>query len=233
MIRKYDSRLMGRSHLDWLESYYHFSFADYYNQNRLRFGMLRVINDDEIRPKTGFDVHPHENMEIITYVVKGELTHGDSLENKSTLKRGEVQYMSAGTGISHSEMNQGDEPLRLLQIWIFPDKNGYTPRYGEFKLPWEDREDRWLLLVSGGEGEGPVKIHQDMNIYVSALKAGGALKYDVGDRRQAYLVLVEGEAEINGTGVRARDGVEITEPFVLTARPDCHAILFEMRRTMR
>lgn len=233
MIRKYDSRLMGRNHLEWLESYYHFSFADYFNQNRLRFGMLRVVNDDEIRPQTGFDVHPHENMEIITYVVKGELTHGDSLQNKRTLKRGEVQYMSAGSGISHSEMNLGDELLRLLQIWIFPDRNGYEPRYGELRTAWEEREGRWLLLVSGEDGKGLVKIHQDMNIYVSSLKEGSTLNYNVEDRRQAYLILIEGEAEINGIGLRERDGVEITEPFLLTAKPDCHVMLFEMRRTMR
>lgn len=232
MIKKYDSRQMGRSHQGWLESFFHFSFAEYYNANRLRYGMLRVINDDEIQPHTGFETHPHENMEIITYVISGELTHGDSMMNQRTLNRGEVQYMSAGTGITHSEWNHGEKVLRLLQIWIFPDKNGYEPQYGDLRLPWEARQGQWLLLVSEKERGAPVQIHQDMNIYVSEISDVKSLQFDIEKKRQAYLVVIEGEAKINGIGLRERDGVEITEPFLLTAKSYAHVILFEMRRTL-
>lgn len=122
MIRKLEHQNMGKSDLGWLQSIFHFSFAEYYNPQNMHFGVLRVINDDLIKPQTGFDMHPHRDMEIISYVVDGSLTHGDSMGNKQTLHRGEVQYMSAGTGIYHSEHNLGSEMARLLQIWIYPDQ---------------------------------------------------------------------------------------------------------------
>jgi len=161
----------GTSDLGWLLSRFHFSFAEYHNPSNIRFGVLRVLNDDLVQAGTGFDLHPHRDMEIISYVVDGELTHGDSMGNRRTLYRGEVQYMSAGTGVYHSEHNLGSDTLRFLQIWIFPDRKDHTPSYGDFRFTWEDRINTLLPLVSPMEGSAPVKIHQDVHLYASYLEA--------------------------------------------------------------
>ncbi len=135
MLRYIDHKLMGRSQLGWLDSHFHFSFAEYFNPDNMQFGALRVINDDIIKAQTGFGAHPHEDMEIITYVIQGELSHEDSMGNASTLTLGQVQYMSAGTGVIHSEHNwQNEADLRLLQIWILPDDSGYEPNYGDYRF---------------------------------------------------------------------------------------------------
>jgi redox-sensitive bicupin YhaK (pirin superfamily) len=134
MLRKIESKNMGSSNLGWLRSKFHFSFAEYYNPDNIQFGVLRVINDDLIEGGTGFDTHPHRNMEIISYVVNGDLTHRDSMGDKNTITRGQVQYMSAGTGVLHSEHNFGKDLLRLLQIWIFPAENGLQPNYGDYSF---------------------------------------------------------------------------------------------------
>lgn len=149
MLRRIESKNMGSSNLGWLRSKFHFSFAEYYNPNNINFGVLRVINDDLIEAGTGFDTHPHKDMEIISYVVNGDLTHEDSMGNKNTITRGHVQFMSAGSGVYHSEHNFGKEILRLLQIWIFPDKQGYKPSYGDYRFNWDDRHNKWLHMVSG------------------------------------------------------------------------------------
>ncbi|MFB0917501.1 MAG: pirin family protein, partial [Clostridiaceae bacterium] len=129
MIKRIDNTKMGRSNLGWLNSLFHFSFAEYYNPKNINFGVLRVVNDDLILSNTGFPTHPHRDMEIVSYVVNGALTHGDSMGNKNTITRGHVQYMSAGTGVTHSEYNYSDETARFLQIWILPDKRGHLPQY--------------------------------------------------------------------------------------------------------
>ncbi len=165
MLRKLDHNNMGKSNLGWLRSVFHFSFAEYYNPKNIHFGVLRVINDDLIDPHTGFPKHPHQNMEIVSYAVNGNLTHADSMGNENTITRGHVQYMSAGTGVYHSEMNHGDETLRLLQIWILPDQAGYTPNYGDYRFNYEDRHNQWLHMVSSHEGDAPIKINQDVNFY--------------------------------------------------------------------
>ncbi|MBI1977011.1 MAG: pirin family protein, partial [Candidatus Omnitrophica bacterium] len=198
----------GRSEQGWLKSWFHFSFAEYDNPRRMRFGALRVINDDLIEAGTGFDAHPHRDMEIVSYVVAGGLTHTDSMGNRRTLTRGQIQYMSAGTGVTHSEHNTGKETTRILQIWILPDKKGHTPRYGDYPFEWGLRENRWLRLVSPEEGDAPVKIHQDANIDVVSLEKGRSIGFDVRKGRQAYLVLIEGSADINGNVLRTRDGLE-------------------------
>ena len=139
MIRKIENKNMGKGDFQWLKTNYHFSFANYYNPDNIQFGVLRVLNDDIIKPHSGFDTHPHQDMEIITYVIEGQLTHEDSHGNRRTVGRGDVQYMSAGKGIYHSEYNHGDEDLRLLQIWIKPDKPGLEPNYGDLSLPFDKR----------------------------------------------------------------------------------------------
>jgi redox-sensitive bicupin YhaK (pirin superfamily) len=241
MIKYIDHTQMGRGIHGWLDSHFHFSFADYYNPKNIRFGVLRVVNDDLVRSGTGFDTHPHENMEIISYVVNGELTHADSMGNERTLSRGQVQYMSAGTGVTHSEYNHGTDLLRFLQIWIFPDKEDYTPNYGDFRFNLEDRNDRWLHLVSPAKNSGnnaPIKIHQDINAYASIISPGKSLDFEAAEGRQAYLVLIEGDAGLRGTdgssaSLVMRDAAEITGDFTITAAPGdtaAHVLVIEMAR---
>lgn len=234
MIRHIDSKKMGRSFLGWLDSHFHFSFAEYYNPANIEFGALRVINDDMVQPGTGFDTHPHRDMEILSYVIDGELTHADSMKNKQVLTRGQVQYMSAGTGVLHSEHNLGNSTLRFLQIWILPDKTGHTPNYGDFKFKVEDRENTWLPIATGvnnTESTAPIHIHQDINAYASILKDGKSIDFEVKPGRQAYLVMVEGSANINGVQVNTRDGMEIVEE-TITIKPDdtAHMLAIEMAK---
>ena len=191
MLRRIDVEKMGESNLGWLRSKFHFSFAEYFNEKNINFGVLRVLNDDIVEPGTGFPKHPHRDMEIISYVVEGEITHEDSMGNSSSLKRGEVQYMSAGTGVMHSEYNMGKENLRLLQIWILPDRKNHTPAYGEFRFKWEERENKFLHMVSSKEGDAPIKINQDVNFYASFLEKGKEIDFEVKSGRQAYLVQIE------------------------------------------
>lgn len=231
MIRKCASKDMGKSNLGWLNSLFHFSFAEYYNPNNMNFGVLRVINDDLIDAQTGFDTHPHKNMEIISYVVDGTLTHQDSMGNQSTLSRGNVQYMSAGTGIFHSEHNLGNETLRLLQIWILPDQPNLTPNYGEYLFDWEERMGKWLHIVSGPTGNAPIHIHQDANLYVLALEKGETLSFPVQQGRQAYLVQIEGTSTANDIFLEPQDAVEIVEEAIQLSTTDAsHYLLIEMKK---
>lgn len=231
MVKKIDHRNMGRSRLGWLDSHFHFSFAEYYNPKNMNFGVLRVINDDLIAPGTGFDTHPHRDMEIITYVIDGGLTHADSMGNEHTLNRGEVQYMSAGTGVFHSEHNLGVDTARLLQMWIVPDQVGHKPSYGDHRFKWEDRLDRWLHLVSSKEGDAPVEIHQDVNIYALSLTEGKTIEFDVEANRQAYLVLIEGKSLINRHTLETRDALEsVEETLTINALEQSHYLVIEMNK---
>lgn len=231
MIRLISHQKMGRSSLGWLESWFHFSFAEYYNPDNINYGVLRVINDDTIRPGTGFDLHPHRDMEIVTYVIDGELTHADSMNNQRTLKRGDVQYMSAGTGVVHSEHNLGEKPLRLLQIWILPDRRGYEPQYGDYRFSWDDRLNRWLHIVSEVGESAPIQIHQDINLYASALCAGKELTFEIHPERQVYLVQIEGSTSVNGRMLTEKDAAEAAgESLTIRAETDSHLLLFEMAR---
>ncbi|MEG0176557.1 pirin family protein [Anaerorhabdus sp.] len=229
MIKIISSKNMGKSEMGWLHSIFHFSFAEYYNPNNINFGALRVINDDIFDGQNGFSTHPHENMEIISYVVDGVLTHEDSMGNKRELNRGQVQYMSAGTGIRHSEYNLTDKPLRFLQIWIIPDKKGYKPNYGDYAFDWNERVNSWLTIVSK---DGPIKIHQDMTISVLSLDQGEIIKYALDENRQAYLVQIEGESGVNDEYMLEKDGAEITEESDITiqAKKTSHYILFDMAK---
>lgn len=234
MITLIDHKTMGTSEQGWLHSTFHFSFAEYYNPDNIQFGALRVVNDDLFEPQGGFPTHPHENMEIISYVVDGELTHADSMGNGSTLTRGQVQYMSAGSGVTHSEFNKSeDELLRFLQIWILPDALGYEPNYGEYPFKWDDRKGRWLHIVSGKQGNAPIIINQDMNIHVVALEEGDTITYDIDPGRQVYLIQIEGTGSINGQDLDTRDAAEVTnEPYLeLAAHTPSHFILFDMLAT--
>ena len=232
MLRKLESEKMGSSNLGWLKSKFHFSFAEYYNPNNMGFGVLRVINDDLVNPHTGFDTHPHRDMEIISYVVEGELTHGDSMGNKSTLKRGDVQYMSAGTGVYHSEHNLGEKIARFLQIWILPDEKGHKPNYGEYRFEWNERKNKWLNMVSSNQGEASIKINQDVNIFTLELDENNEINYSVKADRQAYLVQIEGKSNINGITLNERDAMEIVEEDIkIKSEVLSHFIVVEMRKS--
>ena len=234
MLKHIRAGNMGHSNLHWLDSYHHFSFSDYYNPNNIQFGVLRVVNDDLVGPGTGFDTHPHSNMEILSYVVDGELTHADNMGNRRSLKRGQVQYMSAGTGVLHSEHNYGHEVLRFLQIWIFPDWEGYTPQYGDQPFRWEDRIGRWMPIASGdGNPDFPIQIHADVRVYAAMVPRGESLPFEVAAGRQAYLVDIEGAAEINGALLEPRDAMEIVEESItLRAEDTVHALIIEMEKSV-
>ncbi|MCL2760865.1 MAG: pirin family protein [Desulfuromonadales bacterium] len=231
MLRYIDHTKMGRGKHNWLDSHFHFSFAEYFNPNNVQFGILRVVNDDLVQPGTGFDTHQHANMEIISYVIDGELTHADSMNNKQTLSRGQVQYMSAGTGVLHSEYNLGNKLLRFLQIWILPDKKGYKPNYGDHRFKWEDRTDKWLPIVGSPDSSAPIHIHADMDISVTEISKGKDLEFKVAKGRQAYLVLIEGAAKIGEHSLVARDAMEIVEQDItIHANENAHLIVLEMQK---
>jgi redox-sensitive bicupin YhaK (pirin superfamily) len=236
MIRYIDSKKMGRGVHGWLDSHFHFSFAEYFNPENINFGVLRVVNDDIVQPQTGFDMHPHRDMEIISYVVEGELTHEDSHGNRRTLTRGQSQYMSAGTGIWHSEYNwtQNSE-LRFLQIWIFPDRKNLKPNYGDYRFEVEDRRDRWMPLATGIANAGslaPIKIHADINAYATLLSPGKTLNFEVESHRQAYIVQIEGHSLLNGIHLSTRDAAEaVGESLtVSTGDEEAHLLIIEMAR---
>lgn len=225
---------MGRSDLGWLNSHFHFSFAQYFKPDNINFGVLRVVNDDLVKPGTGFDTHPHRDMEILSYVVDGRLTHGDNMGNQETLTRGQVQYMSAGTGVLHSEYNHGDETLRFLQVWIMPDKAGHRPNYGDFRFEVSDRNNRWLPIATrygNQQTEAPISVHADVNVYASLIQPGTSLDFEVAPGRQAYLVLIEGEAGVNGIPMKMRDGMEVVEENItVTAQQEAHMLVVEMAK---
>ncbi len=231
MLNKIDNKTMGKGNFEGLKANYHFSFSDYQNPDKMNFGVLRVLNDDIIEPNTGFDTHPHKDMEIITYVVEGKLTHEDSMGNSSKVARGQVQYMSAGTGVYHSEHNKEDTFIRSLQIWIVPDEKGHEPNYGDYKFEWNKRKDNWLHIVSSKTGSAPIKINQDVNFYVLELEKGKEIDFTVEKDRQAYLVQIEGASQIKDITLNERDALEIVEENILIkANETSHYIIIEMQK---
>ena len=231
MLKKLPKENMGKSNLGWLESRFHFSFAEYRNPNNMNFGVLRVLNDDIVHPESGFDTHPHANMEIISYVINGEITHKDSMGNSETLKRGEVQYLSAGDGIYHSEHNlHKSEDLRLLQIWIIPPFAGLPRLYGSHQYKEEERQNRLLNIVSSQKGDSKIKIYQDINIFVSELDK--ELDFKIQKDRQVYFVQIEGSSNINGTLLENGDAMEIVDEDILTIKPitKSHILFIEMQK---
>ncbi|MCT7616457.1 pirin family protein [Aliarcobacter butzleri] len=231
MLKKLPKENMGTSNLGWLESRFHFSFAEYRNPNNMNFGVLRVLNDDIVHPESGFDTHPHANMEIISYVVNGEITHKDSMGNSEVLKRGEVQYLSAGDGIYHSEHNlHKSDDLRLLQIWILPPQAGLPRLYGSFKFKEEQRDNKLLKIVSSLNGDSKIKIYQDVNIYVSEFDK--KLEYKIEKNRQVYFVQIEGKAEVNGTILENGDAMEIVDEEILNINPliKSYILFIEMQK---
>lgn len=231
MLKKLPKENMGRSDLGWLQSRFHFSFAEYYNPNNMNFGVLRVVNDDIIHPMSGFDTHRHRDMEIISYVVTGEISHRDSMGNTETLKRGEVQYLSAGDGIAHSEHNwHKSQDLRLLQIWILPPRQGLDELYGSYRFKEEDRKNKLLHIVSPQEGDAKIKIYQHVDFYVSELDAAKSVDFTVKNDRQIYFVQIEGTSRVNGVELEDGDAMEIVNESALhiEALTDSHFLFIEM-----
>jgi len=188
------------SHIQPADTYFHFSFANYYDPNNMGFGALRVINDDRVKPQSGFGTHPHRDMEIFTYIIDGKLSHRDSVGNQEILSRGNVQYISAGTGVTHSELNEQDEWCRLLQIWVLPEKRNLPVRYGINKFSLEDRENKLFHIISGSKNkdEAPIHLSQDINVYVSELTGKDKkLTFSLAEGRQAYIYCFEGSVTID------------------------------------
>lgn len=202
------SSLGGADH-GWLNAHHHFSFAEYYDPKRMNWGRLRVWNDDIIQPRSGFPPHPHRDMEIITYVRTGAITHQDSMGNKGRTAAGDVQVMSAGTGVRHAEYNLEDEPTTLYQIWIEPDRGGGPPGWGAKKFPKSDRSGQWSILASGKGDDGALEIRADARVMGATLEKGQELSYEAAPGRHVYLALAAGQLDVNGQRVDARDGVAI------------------------
>ncbi|GBL53044.1 putative pirin protein [Pseudomonas citronellolis] len=231
MIERRPFAQLGGAHHGWLNAKHHFSFAEYYDPERMSWGNLRVWNDDEIDPGTGFPPHPHREMEIITYVRQGAITHQDSLGNKGRTEAGDVQVMSAGSGIVHSEYNLEQDVTRIFQIWILPTQRGGTPSWGAKPFPKGDRAGRFVILASGDENdEDTLRIRADGRLAAATLKAGQSAEYALGNERRAYLVPAAGKVEVNGVVLEARDGAAIAEEAVVkvTALEDSEVILVDV-----
>jgi redox-sensitive bicupin YhaK (pirin superfamily) len=222
------AKLGGADH-GWLKTRHHFSFADYHDPERMNWGALRVWNDDEIAPGTGFAPHPHANMEIITYVRQGAVTHRDSLGNEGRTEAGDVQVMSAGTGIRHSEYNLEQETTTLFQIWIMPTRQGGQPGWGTKPFPKDARAGRFVTLASGMDDDDALPIRADARVLGTTLKAGDSATYTLAPGRHLYLVPASGAVEVNGVRVNARDGAAIAdvETLTVTALDDSEIVLVD------
>lgn len=226
------SETRGVANHGWLKSKHTFSFANYYNPERMNFGALRVINDDSVDAAMGFGTHPHRDMEIISIPLEGTLAHKDSEGNSHLIRKGEVQIMSAGTGISHSEVNASqDEAVKFLQIWVMPKKLGVKPRYEQKSFKAEDRKNKLTTIVSPDGRDGSVTINQDAFFSLTDIQSGNKVKYE---RKLAgngvYVFILSGEVEIEGTTFKSRDGVGITdfESMTLSAHKDSEVLLMEV-----
>ena len=223
------NKLGGGDH-GWLKAKHHFSFGSHYDPDNMGLGSLRVWNDDEIQPNTGFPAHPHKDMEIITYVREGAITHQDSLGNKGRTEAGDVQVMSAGSGIRHSEYNLEATTTKIFQIWLEPTQAGGQPCWGAKPFPKADRSGSFVTIASGFAGDtGALPIRADARVLATSLKAGETAPYQLGIARNGYLVPAAGAIEINGIRVNARDGVAIRdeESFTITALEDSELVLVD------
>jgi len=223
MIKTIKANEHYKNEMDWLTSYHHFSFADYYNQEKMNFGPLRVFNDDTVKPGTGFGLHPHRDMEIITYLIEGELEHKDNQGNHGVIYPGEVQRMSAGSGIMHSEYNHSSEkPLRLLQMWVFANKKGLQPSWEQKKFSKEERVNKLVPVVTSEKAtvDNALRIHQDASFYLSSLTVGGQVEHKLNSGRKAYLFVIDGEIKLNGNIMQTRDAAMIEKESLLAIKAD-------------
>jgi redox-sensitive bicupin YhaK (pirin superfamily) len=228
MIKVRRAKERGAANFGWLDSQHTFSFGDYYDPKEMGFGPLRVINEDRVSPGQGFPTHGHRDMEIISYVLEGALEHKDSIGTGSVIRPGDVQVMSAGTGIRHSEFNHSKtEPVHFLQIWVVPDREGIAPRYEQKTFPDADKRGRLRLVGSSDGRDGSVVIHQDVELFASLLNAGEEVTHAVPPRRKAWLQIIRGTVAMNGQDLDAGDGaaVEDEPTLTVTAKVDGTEIL--------
>jgi redox-sensitive bicupin YhaK (pirin superfamily) len=230
-IKKIPKSSFYRTDQDWRTSRYHFSFADYEDPKRTHFGVLRALNDEVIQSQNGFDLHPHAEMEILSYCVEGELNHKDNMGNDVTIRRGDIQYMCAGSGVMHEECNPSpDQPLRFIQIWIDPDEDGLIPHYEYKNIVKRDRLNKWLWVASGNGFRSAFKINQDANVYICELSPGHQIEFETGKNRQSYVVCLEGTVNTDRINLGRHDALEITSDHtaVFQTSETAHLLLVEM-----
>lgn len=228
-IRKSEER--GHANHGWLNTYFTFSFAEYYDREYLQFRTLRVLNDDRIAAGAGFPEHPHRDMEIITYVLEGALAHRDSMGNGSVIRPGDVQYMSAGTGVTHSEFNASkSEPAHLLQIWMLPEKKGLKPVYGQKNFADSEKRGKLRLVASPDGRDGSVTIRQENELYATVLGAGESVRHELKPDRHAYVQVARGSVKLNGKELQEGDGAAISEEKAveLTGVKNAEVLLFDL-----
>jgi len=228
-IRKAQDR--GHANLGWLDTYHTFSFSTYQDPQHMRFRSLRVMNEDVVAPGHGFGTHPHNDMEIVTYVLEGALEHRDSMGNGEVLRPGEFQRMTAGTGITHSEFNPSEsEPVHLYQIWLLPERQGIEPSYEQKRFPDDDRRNRLRLVASRDAEQGSLLIHQDARIYLSKLDTGKEVSHDLLEHRHAWLQVLRGTISLNGVELDTGDGAAVSDVSSLTilAGSDAEIMLFDL-----
>ena len=229
LIRRSDDR--GRAKLGWLDSRHTFSFADYHDPRFMGYGPLRVINEDRVQAGQGFGTHGHSDMEIISYVLEGELAHRDSMGNGSVIRRGDVQRMSAGTGVQHSEFNQSkSNPVHFFQIWLFPDKRGLAPGYEEKHFGDDEKRGRLKLVASRDGRDGSVVVHQDADLYSALLKSGDEVTHATERTRKGWVQVASGAVTVNGEQLAAGDGAAIAyeDNVAIRASADSELLLFDM-----
>ncbi len=222
-----------RGHVDhgWLDTYHTFSFANYYDPEHMGYRTLRVINEDWVSPGKGFGTHPHDNMEILTYIVEGALEHQDSMGNGSVIRPGDIQRMSAGSGITHSEFNaSGTEPVHLLQIWILPESRGIQPSYAQKYFGREEKSGKLCLLASRDGRDGSVTLHQDVDVYATRLATGQQVKFELSQGRHAWVQVVRGRISLNDHDLNRGDGAAVSaeELLTLTALAEAEILVFDL-----
>lgn len=228
-VRKSEDR--GNFDFGWLNATHTFSFGEYYDPKHMHYRHLRVINQDKVQPGGGFPTHPHSDMEIITYIINGTIEHKDSMDNKEQIRAGEVQVMSAGTGVRHSEYNPSDsERLELLQIWILPDQKNHPPRYDQKAFSKESKTNKLKLIVSGDGRDGSLMIHQDTLIYSSCLEAGQSITLKTTPNKYYWVQVIDGPLKVNDLTLKAGDAVSASEETELKffAEKDAHFLVFEL-----
>ncbi len=235
VIHRSDSR--GHANHGWLDSHHTFSFANYYNPERMHFGVLRVLNDDRVASGMGFGTHPHDNMEIISIPLEGDLEHKDSMGNVAVIRKGDIQVMSAGTGITHSEYNRNkNNEVKFLQIWVFPNKKNVTPRYDQITLNPADRHNKFQQILSPSPDDEGVWVHQDAWFHMATLEKGKSLNYQVKRPQNGiYVFLLEGNLKLNGQELHRRDGIGIwntQEPLSFEASSDAEILVMDVPMTL-
>lgn len=210
MITIRPSEERGHANHGWLDTHYSFSFSDYYDPKHMGFRDLRVINEDRVSAGRGFGMHPHRDMEILTYIIDGELSHRDSMGRGATIKQNDVQRMSAGTGVMHSEVNQSKAPVHLLQIWLLPEAEGLKPSYEDRTFSREEKQNQLRLIASHDGRDGSTTINQDASVYASLLDSGKSVELELKSKRHAWVQLISGELDVNGSKLEKGDGAAIS-----------------------